>query len=107
MKQVRLTLTFNVTSNLDPEGLDAHTDLVMEELLKLESDRVTDSDVSASLADARVEVTVVAEAGSFEEAESLASSTIRTAIHAAGGSTPRWKTPVFDPTASAAELVTA
>jgi hypothetical protein len=99
-------MTFTVTGT-DADGLDTHTDLVMEELLKLESDKVMDSDVSAELAAAQVAVTIVALADTFDEAMDLASSTIRTAIHAAGGSTPKWKAPVFDPTASAAELVDA
>jgi hypothetical protein len=107
MKHVRLTMTFTVTGNFDAEGLDVHTDLVMDELMKLESDIITDSDITASLADAIVSVTTVAAAESFEEATDIAQSTIRTAIHAAGGSTPQWAAPVFAPTASAAELVIA
>jgi hypothetical protein len=107
MKHVRLTMTFTVIGDFDADGLDTHTDLVMEELLKLESDNVSDSDVSAALADSIVEVTVVATAEDFDDAADLAQSTIRAAIHAAGGSTPAWKAPVFDPTATAAKLVNA
>jgi hypothetical protein len=107
MKHVRLTRTFTVTGHFDEDGLDAHTDLVMEELLKLEDENVSDSDISAILAQSEVSVTVVAIAMTFDDAVQLADSTIRAAIHAAGGSTPRWKTPVFDPTSSEAELVPA
>lgn len=61
--------------------------------------------VSAALTQRVVEVTVIAAGRDFGDAADLAQSTIRTAIHAAGGHTPRWKAPVFAPTASAAELV--
>jgi hypothetical protein len=104
MKHVKLTRVFSVSGASD---LDAHTDLVMNELLKLENEFISDSDVSASLTDHEVEITVVARADDFDEARKLADSTIRTAIHAAGGSTPSWTPPIFDPTSDAAELINA
>ncbi len=68
MKHVTLTRVFSVSRASD---LDAHTDLVMDELLKLENEFISDSDVSASLTDHEVEITVVARADDFDEARKL------------------------------------
>jgi len=100
---VKLTKTFKVEGHRDTEHLDAHTDRVMEELLALESDTVTDADVSAELANGIVEVSIVVSGEDFDTAAQLADVCIRTAIHAAGGSTPDWKTIDF----RAQELVPA
>jgi hypothetical protein len=106
MKYVKLTMNFTVRGGSD---LDAHTDLVMDELLNLEEcdPNLHDADVSATLTDQQVSITIVALGDTFETAHDIAATAIRTAIHAAGGSTPSWEQPVFDPTSSAAELVSA
>ena len=106
MESVRLLKTFKVNTD---EDLDAHTDLVAEELFKLEEgdDSLSDSDVSAAIGDGVVEIGVVAVAPTFDDAVATADAAIRTAIHAAGGSTPDWTTPVFSPTSSTAELLPA
>jgi hypothetical protein len=63
--------------------------------------------MSASLTDGLVEISVVGEAEDFDEALKLADSTIRAAIHAAGGNTHTWITPTLSPTSQHAELVNA
>jgi hypothetical protein len=104
MIHVRLLKGFLVSGGTD---LDSHTDVVMEELLKLESEFVTDADVSVDLKECFVEVSVVATAKSFDEAVEIADSAIRTAIHAAGGSTPRWHAVKYSPQRSNADLISA
>jgi hypothetical protein len=106
MKDVKLTRTFSVSGNSD---LDAHTDLVMDALVELEecSDALEDADLSAVIAERTVTIAIVGSGATFDEAVAVADSAIRSAIHAAGGSTPVWEAPVFDPTSSAAELVDA
>lgn len=88
---VKLTKTFKVHTDGGTD-LDLHTDSVMDELLALESDFIRDADVSAALVEGLVSISIVAGAGDFDGAVRLADSTIRAAIHAAGGSTPDWKT---------------
>jgi len=86
---VKLTMSFLVHDCVD---LDAHTDTVMEELIALESESVTDSDLAATLSTGEVTISVVARADNFETAAAIADSTIRTAIHASHGSTREWQT---------------
>jgi hypothetical protein len=73
------------------EDVDAHTDRVMEALLALEDDNLTDSAVGVDLGTGLVEVEVTARGETFEDAVATADAAIRTAIHAAGGSTPNWR----------------
>lgn len=89
---VKLTRTFQVTGHVDADELDQHTDLVMEELLKLESETITDADVSAELTNGIVSVSLTASADDYDSAAAIADSCIRSAIHAAGGHTPEWVT---------------
>lgn len=89
---VKVTRTFQVSGHESVAELDEHTDLVMEELLKLESDVISDSDVSAELANGVVSVSIAASADDYDAACAIADSCIRAAIHAAGGSTPEWVT---------------
>lgn len=90
-----------------PEALDALTDQVMDELVALESASLKDADVSATLTQGLVDITIVGVADDFDEATVIANSAIRTAIHAAGGHTPKWETPVFSATSASADLVDA
>lgn len=87
---VKLTKTFNVTGVESVDELDQHTDAVMDELLALECDDVTDADISAELVRGVVEVSIVAGADNFDAALERADACIRSAIHAAGGHTPVW-----------------
>jgi hypothetical protein len=104
MIAVRLTKSFTVTGNDD---LDAHTDAVMDELLALEGEDVTDADVSANLEDRTVEISIVAHADDFDTALSCADGVIRTAIHATGAHTPEWDAAAFTPSSALAGLVDA
>jgi hypothetical protein len=74
--------------------LEAQLDEVMAQLLELEESpdlQVTDSDISATLADGRVEISVVIEADSLDKATVVGHGAIRSAVHAAGGHTPGWQ----------------
>lgn len=92
MQNVMLTREFQVQC----EDLEAHLDLVMEELLALESVDLVNSDISASLETGAVEVSIVAisrlddDSEAFLAAIEAADAAIRTAIHAAEGHTPGW-----------------
>lgn len=72
------------------KALERHLDSVMEELLKLESDTVSTSDISATLATGEVELSVVVRADNVADGFTVGMSTIRCAVHAAGGYTPDW-----------------
>lgn len=102
MIAVHLTREFLVHGEDD---LEAHTDRVMEELLKLESATIRDADVSGSVLDGEVQISVYAIGESFDTAADIADSAIRSAIHAAGGHTPNWE-PV-QKLVAAADLVEA
>ena len=104
MIHVRLLKSFLVSGGSD---LDSHTDAVMDELIKLEGRNIMDADLSADLDRHIVELSVIASAESFDEAVSCADAAIRTAIHAAGGSTPKWGRVNYEPQKSEADLVTA
>ena len=102
MIAVHLTRTFHVEGDAD---LAAHVDVVFEHLLALEDARIRDADVSGSLTEGIVELSIYAIGESFDDAADHADAAIRSAIHAAGGSTPDW-TPVSK-AATAADLVDA
>lgn len=73
--------------------LEDHLDEVMNQLVTLEEGdgRITDPDISASLADGDVEISVVVEAENTDEAAKIGNGAIRCAVHAAGGHTPGWE----------------
>lgn len=104
MIAVKLTKSFTVTGNDD---LDALTDAVMDELLTLESDSITDADVSADLKERTVEISIVATADDFDAALACADSVVRSAIHATGAHTPEWNAAAFTPSGANAGLVYA
>lgn len=91
---------------VDPQGaplgsdaLDAHLDDVTDALVELAEgdEQVHDPDVSARLALAEVEVTVVVEAPDPLAAMARGTGVIRAAVHAAGGSTPAWEREAASP----------
>lgn len=102
MIAVKLTRGFSVSGEPD---LDAHTDSVMDELVALEDEYIRDADVSVSFEAGEVEISIVAIAEDFDTAAAKADSTIRTAIHAAGGHTPHWSGVTFTPTKSETDLI--
>ncbi len=89
---------------LDAAHLEEHLDEVMSELLKLD---VHDPAVSAAASKGLVEISVQVDAGTVEDAFVVGSSAIRTAIHAAGGSTPHWELQVQGVASRRAGLVDA
>lgn len=89
MPAIQMRLTFEFTSDSDPEVI---YDEVSEALFDLEtvSDTLHDADVSASLARHTISLSIVGTGDSIESASSNASSAIRAAIHTSGGATPGW-----------------
>lgn len=76
---------FRVT---DAENLDLQTDRVMDALLGAEATsdgRITDSDVSATLSEGAVRISVVVDADSIDEAQRIGVDVIESAIVSAGG----------------------
>jgi len=103
--QVGLSRSFTVIlGDTTPEEFDAETDRIMDALLDLEGDVISNSAVGVNLKDCVVDIDVLAIGETFDDAVAAADAAIRAAIHAAGGGTPGW-----EPTARTkhAELVTA
>lgn len=69
------------------EILEQHLDSVMDELGVLDAQ---DPAIAIEMATGEVQISVLVETSDPVEAVRLASGIIRTAIHAAGGSTPNW-----------------
>lgn len=69
------------------DRLQDHLDLVMEELLRL---AVEDPSIGATGKTGEVEISVTVEADDLDTALTAGGTAIRSAIHAAGGSTPDW-----------------
>ena len=87
------SLTLAVRSpDENEEQILAEVDRVMQELLILEEldAGVTDAAVSLDLAARQVVIELTVRGDSFEDAQRNADSSIRCAIHAAGGGTPNW-----------------
>jgi len=78
-------------SEPDPQTLDALTDLVQDQLMKL--DGAIDPDLTASLKSGELTLRACVEAGGHEEALKLAESIFRAALHAAEIGTPEWEPP--------------
>lgn len=82
-----------------PHGLDEaevlgeHFSEVMDHLVDLEEDNpvLHDADLSAQLATGEVQISIVVDNDVFEDAAKLGISTIRCAVHSAGGYTPGWE----------------
>lgn len=102
MLAVSLSMTFRVS---DVEDLDAQTDAVMNHLVDLEDAHLSDISMDVIFSEQLVTISVLSRKNTLVEALEHASSAIRTAIHAAGGSTPDWKSPdTFEPTHSKYEV---
>lgn len=82
---------------------DEQTDRLYEALLRL--DGVEDPDVAANLSTGAVDVTMVVEAGTGEDAAARAVGALRAAIHEIGGSTPGWERYVHEITDGGQVLV--
>lgn len=81
-----------------PGSLEESVERVVEEFAKLEgcTDGLLDFALGANLVAGDVEVEITVEADALEDAVSLGVSSLRTAIHAAGGGTPNWDTLPLD-----------
>lgn len=90
MTMISHTMLFEVEGNSD---LDAHTDLVADNLIDLEESHpsLLDSTVTTNLTELTVEITVTVEADDYTQAIDTAESCIRAAIHSAGGNTSEWE----------------
>jgi hypothetical protein len=66
---------------------------IMDQLLALENAGcgISDAAISLDLATSTVSVELVAQGKDFQEAVTRADSSVRAAIHAAGGHTPQWR----------------
>lgn len=96
MTQTGITWRFTVTvrgasATETEEILDEHTDAVMDELLKLEqcNPQIHDPSVGAELATSTVDILLLVDAP-VDDAVKISRDVVRTAIHAAGGFTPKW-----------------
>ena len=89
---VTCTWEFALISNDKAADISGNLDRVMSELLSLEActSALTDGAIGLDLAAMSAEISVSVEAESPEAAIALAMGSIRTAIHAAGGSTTGW-----------------
>ena len=89
---ITCTWEFSLISNGATSDIPGELDQVMTELLALEActDGVADSAIGLDLATMTAEISVSVEADSPEAAIATAMGSIRTAIHAAGGSTAGW-----------------
>lgn len=109
---VEITTVFSVRTN-DKDGLGAHSEAVMEQLLLLEAaDNIIDSAVSTDRGKSQVTIEVVGCGADDMEALIHGVTAIRTAIHAAGGATPDWPDGlenwnIIEQTASLPELTKA
>ncbi len=82
-----------LASRCSREELEAEAGVIMDALLELEASGcgLSDAAVAVDLGAFMVTIEVEAEAGSFEEAQAIVDSCIRSAIHKAGGRTPGWE----------------
>ena len=88
----RFTVTAVGASSEDMENLlDAHTDALMDELLKLEecNPMIHDPSVGAELSTSTIDILMLVNAP-VDDAVKISRDVVRTAIHAAGGFTPGW-----------------
>lgn len=86
---MRVTITFEgrIVGGSDDE-IPGQVDTVMEELLRLDAG---DPAIGLRLTAREVEISVIVESESLDDAEGRGNGMIRAAIHAAGGATPGWE----------------
>jgi len=89
---VHCTWRFAVSSDGAPLDCLPALDRVMERLLEIESIdlHLSDSAVAFDAAAGMAEVSIESDGSTLEEALAQADDAVRSAIHAAGGSTPNW-----------------
>jgi hypothetical protein len=89
MAAIQMRITFQFISEVDAEQV---FDSVTEALFDLEAANETllDADVTSSLSENTISLSVVGTGETIEDASENASSAIRAAIHKSGGATPGW-----------------
>jgi hypothetical protein len=89
MAAIQMRITFQFISDSDPEQV---FDSVTEGLFDLEaaSETLLDADVTSSLSENTISLSIVGTGETIEAASENASSAIRAAIHKSGGATPGW-----------------
>lgn len=97
MNIYKIRLVAQVEADLDDAQRGAildHVADVTDELMAIEEkhDNLADSDMSVSLRDHEIRLSVdVVDVSDLSEAVKIGMSTLRSAIHAAGGGTPGWE----------------
>jgi hypothetical protein len=89
MAAIQMRITFQFISEVDPEQVfDSVTDALFD--LETASETLLDADVTASLSENTISLSVVGTGETIEDASENASSAIRAAIHKSGDATPGW-----------------
>ena len=86
---VTLTWRFSIVTAL-PETVPAQVDQIATHLLSLESPSLFDTSIGLDLAKLTVDIGVTCGSDDLDSAIATGITAIRTAIHAAGGSTSTW-----------------
>jgi hypothetical protein len=115
--ELEITLEGRLTVEPDVDGvvcdspeveIERAFDSTMQELLKLD---IIDPSVFGSVRAGEIIMSCIVEAESWDEAVMRADSAFRSALHAAGVSTPQWDSPLcridYTPVAKNAKLVDA
>lgn len=84
------------------DDLDEISDRLADALYDLRD--IIDPDLGTNLATGRLDVKMIVDAGSLEEATRRSLAATRAAVHAAGGSTPDWEQMIHEVGTQAREL---
>ena len=89
MAAIQMRITFQFISDADPEQV---FDSVAQALFDQEtaSETLLDADVTSSLSENTISLSIVGTGETIDAASENASSAIRAAIHKSGGATPVW-----------------
>jgi hypothetical protein len=96
-------IELQVVGTLD--DLDAQADRLADALYDLHD--IIDPDLGGSLAEGRLDVTMVVEADDLADATAKSLCAVRAAIHAVGGATPGWERYIREVSAQARTLLDA
>jgi hypothetical protein len=89
MAAIQMRITFQFISEADAEQVfDSVTDALFD--LEAASETLLDADVTSSLNENTISLSIVGTGETIEDASENASSAIRSAIHKSGGATPGW-----------------
>lgn len=88
MSSYYIELTFELGKPDDQHGFEAHLDNVAEAFAELTD---VDGDVGADLESGRIDLCMTLQSNNPGDAVTKAVTAARTAVHAAGGSTPGWE----------------